>query len=34
MVGVSETVFSPRTDITNGQIAKIVIMIIEGNYNK
>lgn len=34
MVGVSETVFSPRTDITNGQIAKIVIMMIEGNYNK
>jgi len=34
MVGVSETEFSPQTNITNGQIAKIVSMIHSGNYNK
>ena len=34
MTGVSETEFSPRTDITNGQIAKIVSMIHAGDYNK
>lgn len=33
MTGVSETVFSPRTNITNGQIAKIVTMISSGNNN-
>lgn len=32
MIGVSATEFSPRTNITNGQIAKIVSMIHSGNY--
>ncbi|MDY3929354.1 MAG: S-layer homology domain-containing protein [Clostridia bacterium] len=32
MTGVSETEFSPRTNITNGQIAKIISMIVSGTY--
>ncbi len=32
MTGISSTAFSPRTNITNGQIAKIVTMILEKSY--
>ena len=32
MTGVSQTLFSPRTNITNGQIAKIITMILEKSY--
>ena len=32
MTGISVTAFSPRTNITNGQIAKIVTMILEKSY--
>ena len=33
MTGVSATMFSPRTNITNGQAAKIITMILEKSYN-
>ncbi len=34
MVGVSSDCFSPKSNITNGQIAKIIVGIMEENYSR